>query len=38
MPQKTKQPIGIELAKRISSNINYIRAIDMNNTVMEFEM
>ncbi|MCH5211333.1 MAG: hypothetical protein J1F01_10280 [Oscillospiraceae bacterium] len=27
---------GIELVKRISSRISYIRAIDLNNTVIEF--
>ena len=28
---------GIELVKKISSRINYIRAIDLNNTVIEFD-
>ena len=28
---------GIELVKRISSGISYIRAIDLNNTVIEFD-
>ena len=28
---------GIELVKKISSRINYIRAIDLNNTVVEFD-
>ncbi|MCH5187400.1 MAG: ATP-binding protein [Oscillospiraceae bacterium] len=29
---------GIELVKKISSRINYIRAIDLNNTVIEFDI
>lgn len=28
---------GIELLKKISSKVNYIRSIDLNNTVIEFE-
>lgn len=28
---------GIELVKKISSRINYIRAIDLNNTIIEFD-
>jgi Na+-driven multidrug efflux pump/anti-sigma regulatory factor (Ser/Thr protein kinase) len=29
---------GIELLKKISSRINYIRSIDLNNTVIEFDI
>jgi anti-sigma regulatory factor (Ser/Thr protein kinase) len=29
---------GIELLKKISSKINYIRSIDLNNTVLEFDI
>jgi Na+-driven multidrug efflux pump/anti-sigma regulatory factor (Ser/Thr protein kinase) len=29
---------GIELLKKISSKINYIRSIDLNNTVIEFDI
>ena len=29
---------GIELVKTISSNISYMRTIDLNNTVLEFDM
>ena len=28
---------GIELVKTISSGINYMRTMDLNNTVLEFE-
>jgi Na+-driven multidrug efflux pump/anti-sigma regulatory factor (Ser/Thr protein kinase) len=28
---------GIELLKKVSSKINYIRSIDLNNTIIEFE-
>ena len=27
---------GIELVKKISTSMNYIRAIDMNNTIISF--
>jgi anti-sigma regulatory factor (Ser/Thr protein kinase) len=29
---------GIELLKKISSKINYIRSLDLNNTVVEFNI
>lgn len=28
---------GIEVVKKISSKVNYIRAIDLNNTIIEFD-